>query len=427
MTDLIFPTDTTWVTPATWDIILIADVSDSNNPKDCTLADLPISTATQTAINAKQDTLVSWTNIKTVNGNSLLGSGDVTISGSWSVATDSIWDAKWDLAVGTGANTASRLAVGTNWQILVADSAEATGVKWANASGTGDMLASTYDPAWVAQQVVGTTATQTLTNKTLTAPKFADNWFIADQNGNEMLAFNSNTSAVNYIELENGTTTNPPHIRSKWDDTNIWLHLIAKGTGEVSVCDATDETKRMRFNVANNGTGIITTVRSNSTGSSKTIDLPDATDTLVGRATTDTLTNKTLTSPTLTSPVLGTPSSGTLTNCTGYQEIKLARILPSTATDGATVTFDLSTNNKHQVTIAGNRTLALSNTTNIPAFMINIKQDATGSRTVTWFSGITWAGWSAPTLTTTASKTDSFGFQQISAGVYLGFVIAQNI
>jgi hypothetical protein len=32
----------------------------------------------QTALNAKQDTLVSGTNIKTVNGNSLLGSGNVT-------------------------------------------------------------------------------------------------------------------------------------------------------------------------------------------------------------------------------------------------------------------------------------------------------------------------------------------------------------
>ncbi len=47
-----------------------------------------------------------------------------------------------------------------------------------------------------------------------------------------------------------------------------------------------------------------------------TLTLPTSTDTLVGRATTDTLTNKTLTSPTLTTPVLGTPSSGTLTNCT---------------------------------------------------------------------------------------------------------------
>jgi hypothetical protein len=47
-----------------------------------------------------------------------------------------------------------------------------------------------------------------------------------------------------------------------------------------------------------------------------TLTLPTSTDTLVGRATTDTLTNKTLTSPTLTTPVLGTPASGTLTNCT---------------------------------------------------------------------------------------------------------------
>jgi hypothetical protein len=48
-----------------------------------------------------------------------------------------------------------------------------------------------------------------------------------------------------------------------------------------------------------------------------TLTLPTSTDTLVGRATTDTLTNKTLTSPTLSAPVLGIPASGTLTNATG--------------------------------------------------------------------------------------------------------------
>lgn len=44
-------------------------------------ANKPISTATQTALNAKQDTLVSGTNIKTINSTSLLGSGDIVISG----------------------------------------------------------------------------------------------------------------------------------------------------------------------------------------------------------------------------------------------------------------------------------------------------------------------------------------------------------
>ena len=58
------------------------------------------------------------------------------------VATDTIWDAKGDLAVGTGANTAARLAVGTNGYVLTADSTQATGVRWAVAatSGPGELL-----------------------------------------------------------------------------------------------------------------------------------------------------------------------------------------------------------------------------------------------------------------------------------------------
>src|SRR3990167_2512806 len=75
--------------------------------------------------------------------------GLVKASTSVTVASDAIWDAKGDLAVGTGANTAAVLTVGANDSIPMADSNEATGLKWvgsatpeavgtASAEGTGD-------------------------------------------------------------------------------------------------------------------------------------------------------------------------------------------------------------------------------------------------------------------------------------------------
>lgn len=45
-------------------------------------------------------------------------------------------DAKGDLLVGTANDTVARLAVGSNGQVLTADSAEATGAKWATVSAT---------------------------------------------------------------------------------------------------------------------------------------------------------------------------------------------------------------------------------------------------------------------------------------------------
>jgi len=51
-----------------------------NNVDNTSDANKPISSATQTALDAKQATLVSGTNIKTVNGTSVLGSGNIAIS-----------------------------------------------------------------------------------------------------------------------------------------------------------------------------------------------------------------------------------------------------------------------------------------------------------------------------------------------------------
>lgn len=98
-----------------------------------------------------------------------------------------------------------------------------------------------------------------------------------------------------------------------------------------------------------------------------------------------------------------------------------------TNTDAATVTFDLSTGNIQQVTLGGNRTLALSNATTGQCFVIRLVQDGTGSRTVTWFSTIKWPGATAPTLTTTINRVDLFGFICTGSGTYDGTIIGQNL
>jgi hypothetical protein len=66
------------ISAASGDVLPIVDISDDITKK-IQVSNFPISTAAQTAIDAKQDTLVSGTNIKTINSSSLLGSGDVAV------------------------------------------------------------------------------------------------------------------------------------------------------------------------------------------------------------------------------------------------------------------------------------------------------------------------------------------------------------
>ena len=133
---------------------------------------------------------------------------------------------------------------------------------------------------------------------------------INDTNNAQILGLSPTTSAVDYVTIKNGIGTGVPlHVYADGSSTNIGLHIQPKGTGLVTISDGTDFNKGIRFRSSSSATSAVTLIDAVSTAG-RVVTLPDATTTLVGRDTTDTLTNKTLTSPTLTTPVLGTPTSG---------------------------------------------------------------------------------------------------------------------
>lgn len=206
----------------------------------------------------------------------------------------------------------------------------------------GDLRVATADVGTNADSVPTLSSTSTLTNKTLTAPKFANGGFIADANGNEEIIFNTTASAVNEVAITNAATGTTGPLIAASGETNVDLRIAGKGTGQVHHTTAI------------------------------------------------------------------------------YGDL-------TAASDGATITFDVSDSNIQTVTLGGNRTLAISNAAVGQCFMLRLLQDGTGSRTVTWFTTIKWAGGAAPTLTTTANKADMLGFVVTSAGNYDGFVVGQNI
>lgn len=141
----------------------------------------------------------------------------------------------------------------------------------------------------------GTLATlagaESLSAKTLAAPKIATTDGIFDAGGDEYVIFTEASTPVTYIGIVSGNTTVAPAIRGQ-GETNTDLLLAGTGTGDVKIGDGADITKLLKIELVGATTAKTMTIAS-SQSDNRTLTLPDATDTLVGKATTDTFTNKT--------------------------------------------------------------------------------------------------------------------------------------
>lgn len=93
---------------------------------------------------------------------------------------------------------------------------------------------------------------------------------------------------------------------------------------------------------------------------------------------------------------------------------------------GAADTIDWNAGNLHRSKLTGNCTYTFSNPQTGASYVLEVLQDATGSRTVTWPATVKWDGGVTPTLTTTASRKDVFAFLYNGA-VYIGAIVAQNV
>lgn len=181
-----------WVMPTNSDLVtdLPADFAVFGQGVDTTMADLKGGTTGQIlSKTTNTDMDFTWVDPTTGDitgvtaGTGLTGggtSGTVTLAlDSTAVISPTIVDAKGDLIAATAADTVSRLAIGTNGQVLTADSTAATGMKWSAITTSGKSYSqiasttlsggstqvtglSTYDDIWVfITNASGTTATPT--------------------------------------------------------------------------------------------------------------------------------------------------------------------------------------------------------------------------------------------------------------------------
>lgn len=198
-----------WSVPTSTDLVKdgATAIETLGDAIDASLVDLKGGTSGQVlSKNSNSDMDFIWTSVggdisAVTAGTGISGggtSGDVTITNSMATAID----AKGDLVVGTAADTFSRLAIGSNDQVLTADSAQATGMKWATpASGGMTQLAT--------GSLSGSSVTLSSISQNYKSLKLWITGFYPSSNGNFLVNANGSVSQSTATNSYDTTNQNP--------------------------------------------------------------------------------------------------------------------------------------------------------------------------------------------------------------------------
>jgi hypothetical protein len=264
---------------------------------------------------------------------------------------------KGDLLAASASTTLTKLGVGTNGQVLRANSATATGLEW------------------------GVDYVGTVTSVTGSAPIS-----VATGTTTPVISVSAaSTSAAGVVQLSDSTSTTSSvlaatstAVKSAYDLADAAMPKAGGTfTGDVTL----GATRTLIFEGSTDD-GFETTLTVADPTADRTITLPNATGTVA-----------------LTSDLSG---YGLLDGAQTWTKGQRGEI--TALTDGATITPDFADSNNFSVTLGGNRTLA--NPTNLVAGQsgcIWITQDGTGGRTLAYGSSWDFTGGTAPTVTSTAN------------------------
>jgi hypothetical protein len=380
-----------------------------------------------TELGTKQATLVSNSNIKTVGGVSLLGSGDVTIQAPL-VSGTNIKTVGGVSLVGTGdvsspvfsgnlgfSGTTNRItgdfSAGALINRVSFQTSTTNGVTvidlLPNGTGTSSsfLALNAADPT----NSAGASVSISSTEMRLEAVKYGTGSYLPisfysggamrvliDTSGSVTFGSPSNPSVyipytasqVNYAQIAGSISGQAVSLLAKGTDTNVPLNIGSKGTGQIGFYTGSSANAHFVVADAVNTTRWISV--SGSNGGNPTIGASGG-------------------SLAVTSPMLNSASQF------------------MTKVTMAANNIDLSLGNIYSKTIAGNTTLTVSNipaTGTVVGFILDVTNG--GSAVITWWSGVKWANATVPTLT--AAGRDLLGFITHDGGTtWNGYAIARGV